>query len=231
MFVTRTVTGNSPSVGTVAGTSRSVCANVVYDSPCPNGATGVAGRLVTSLPSPNVGCRYEYGCAPAEPGRLTGSRPDGLTRPESTPVIAAAPSSPGKNACTTAAHRANAQPSAYGRPVSSTSTTGVPVARTASTSSRCTPGSSRSSRSQPSPTVPRPKRPAWSPTTRTATSAADAVATASAKPDRSSPSTSQPPAQVTWSAPNSARIASRTVGTSMPVSTPGCCTSTWLRKE
>ena len=40
-----------------------------------------------------------------------------------------------------------------------------PVSSTASTSWRWTPGSSRSSRSHPSPTVPRPNRPDWSPTT------------------------------------------------------------------
>ena len=49
-------------------------------------------------PRPGPTCRYEYGCAPAERGRLTGSRPDGLIRPESTPATAPAPSSPGKNA-------------------------------------------------------------------------------------------------------------------------------------
>ena len=51
----------------------------------------------------------KYGCAPAERGMVTGSRPEGLTSPESTRAIALPPSSPGKNDCSTAAQFSSAQ--------------------------------------------------------------------------------------------------------------------------
>src|SRR5262245_19745741 len=98
VLVTRTETRSGPSVGTWSGTSRLSYAKLVYDSPNPKGAAGVVLRLVTSSPSPSATCRYEYGCAPAERGRLIGSRPEGLIRPERTPATAPDPSSPGKKA-------------------------------------------------------------------------------------------------------------------------------------
>ena len=157
-------------------------------------------------------------------GIETGSRPDGLTAPEMTRASAGPPSSPGKNACSTAAGRvssSSAQPMAYGRPVTTTSTTGVPVARIEETSSRWTPGSSSDSESLPSPTVPRPKSPAWSPTTTIATSAPEAAETAAGKPERSEPSTSHPATTSYEEAPSSAWSASAIVGSSMPSGSSG----------
>ena len=127
---------------------------------------------------------------------LTGSRPLGFTRPLSTPAIAVAPSSPGKKVCTMAAASVAAAPSAYGRPESRTTTTGVPVASRASSSCCWAPGSASDSASHPSPLVPRPNRPARSPSATTTTSAAAASSTAAGMPSVSPPSMVVPS---TWS--------------------------------
>jgi hypothetical protein len=74
------------------------------------------------------------GCPPAWRGTPTGSLPEGLTRPESTPASALLPSSPGKKAWTIAAARPWYWPNAYGRPDTASSTVGVPVSKIASTS-------------------------------------------------------------------------------------------------
>ena len=105
-------------------------------------------------------------------GTLTGRRPLGFTRPLSTPAIAPVPSSPAKNVCTIAAASSGAEPSAYGRPASS-----VTHGRRARSRARRRaapaghPGGVRSAASQPSPLVPRPNRPARSPSASTTTSA------------------------------------------------------------
>ncbi|GAA2884443.1 hypothetical protein GCM10020220_088340 [Nonomuraea rubra] len=70
------------------------------------------------------------GLMAGEAGIWTGSRPDGFTRPLSTPASAAPPSTPGRNAWIAAATRSLYGPSAYGRPDTTTSTVGVPVAST-----------------------------------------------------------------------------------------------------
>ena len=63
----------------------------------------------------------------------------GLTCPKSTSAMALPPSSPGSQACTTAATFSAIHGSASTRPPMSTTTVGVPVATIASTSSCCTP--------------------------------------------------------------------------------------------
>ena len=164
----------------------------MYESPCPNGNNGVGSTELTSVRPPSGAARYIGWWPPGAAGSSIGSLPPGLTRPDRTPASARPPSWPGKNACTAAARPPATAPSAYGRPVIRTSTTGVPVSISPVSSSSCTPGSRRSTASQPSPEVPRPNSPASSPSTAMTASAARARSMASARPDRSSPRTSQP---------------------------------------
>ena len=123
---------------------------------------------------------------------LTGKRPLGFTFPVNTSARPLPPSSPGGNTCRTALALCTTEASVWTRPLSTTTTSGVPVSATASTSSCCTPVRSRDVASFPSPEVAGRKMPLRPATTTTATSASRATCTASAKPDRSSPSTSQP---------------------------------------
>ncbi|CPU65319.1 Uncharacterised protein [Mycobacteroides abscessus] len=57
MLVTVTAARNVPPAATAASTSRSAYANRVYDSPNPNGRTGVGSVDVTSDGPPSTGWR------------------------------------------------------------------------------------------------------------------------------------------------------------------------------
>src|SRR5690606_26216304 len=141
-----TLTADSPRLCTVTAISAAPSAgsddgavSVSYStrprvSPYPNGYSGVGSATVMpGLCRPRGGSRYVVVAAGVR-GICTGSRPLGATRPDRRPAPAAAPSAPGKKACTTA-RAAPYSPSAYGRPETTTSTVGTPVARIAMTRS------------------------------------------------------------------------------------------------
>ena len=91
------------------------------------------------------------------------------------PAIAPPPSSPGKNACTTAASSPGHRADRVGAPGDQHQHDRRARATSTRSRSSCTPGSRRSATSQPSPEVPRPNRPASSPSTATTTSASRRV--------------------------------------------------------
>src|SRR2546423_14910852 len=125
-LVSVTASSHVPSVYHPASPRRTTSSQVtgVYDRPCPNGNSGVGSTELAEPCWASGAARYVEGWLDPTPGKPTGSRPAGLTRPLSTPATAPAPSSPGKKPHTVAASRSIWRPSSYGRPASSTRTTG-----------------------------------------------------------------------------------------------------------
>ena len=117
---------------------------------------------------------------------------DAEKAPVSTAASPVPPSSPGGKSWIRALACATTRASVCTRPLSTTTTSGVPVPATASINCCWTPVMSRLVASLPSPTVAGRSSPLLPATTTIATSASRAAATAAAKPERSSPSTSQP---------------------------------------
>src|SRR5579885_2632881 len=131
---------------------------------------------------------------PPRDGRGTGLA-DILTGKESPSgrlPVSLPPSSPGGKSWSSALALAATSASVWTRPLSTTTTSGFPVLAIASTSCCCTPVRSRLVASLPSPDVAGRRRPLRPATTTIATSASRAACSASAKPEQSSPSTSQP---------------------------------------
>ena len=69
VFVTVTAAVKAPSAAPDASTTRSEYANFVYERPkTEREHRAWSPSIVTSDGPPRIGCRYEYGCAPAERG-------------------------------------------------------------------------------------------------------------------------------------------------------------------
>ena len=117
------------------------------------------------------------GTWPSRRGNVTGSLPPGLTSPKTTSATAGPACTPGNQACRIAGASPTMFSSASGRPLKSTTANGLPVALIAAMSSSCLPGRSSVLRESASPLISR-----VSPRARMTWSAAEATATASAKP-------------------------------------------------
>src|SRR6266850_321410 len=166
------------------------------------------------------------GICPTARGNVTGSRPLGFTSPKSTSAVAFPDSTPRYQSSTIAATCSAAHSRIKGRPFMSTSTTGVPVAATASSSCCCTPGRPRYARLAASPLMS-----CRSPSTRIATLARRAAATASANPAVDVSSIPAPRAYTT-SVPEGTRVlipwSTVTTSSGLPSVCQGPSGSSWL---